>query len=109
MQDCNPELISEQISDFQYEVLLINIIYALVNSLSLFALGFIFNKMFVDAATTNETFFRFLEVAAALFAPFLSVVSQGFHYPKFRKLNSLDELLWKTSLTDAEAEIMYDK
>lgn len=105
----NNRLIKEQIENIQNEILLINFVFSFVNTLSLFLLGLIFQRIASNVSTSDDTYLKFLEAAAALFAPYLAIVTQGFYYPRWRKLNSLRHLLFKETLSDDELNFIYDK
>ncbi|WP_324673592.1 hypothetical protein [Hymenobacter sp. GOD-10R] len=105
----NIDLISEQIDAVQQEVLLIRFIFALANSIALIFIGFVLGRMLSNTDTSDEAYNTFLQAAAALFAPYLTIISQGFCYPKIRKLNSLMHLRWKSEIDDYEIEMLYDK
>jgi hypothetical protein len=102
-------LIEDQIEELQKEILMLNFIFSFVLSLSLITLGLFFQKIYFDPKTTSETFIKFIEAAAVLFAPYLTIIAQGFYFPLYRKLNGLGNLLFKDNLLDEEIKIIYEK
>lgn len=57
----------------------------------------------------NELYIKFIEMGVALFAPYLSIVSQGYLYPKTRTLNALRYLLFKPEFDGEDQKLIYGK
>lgn len=57
----------------------------------------------------EENYIKLLEVSAALFAPYLTVVAQGYFYPNHRKINVLRYLLFKSNLEEEDIKFLYEK
>jgi hypothetical protein len=48
------------------------------------------------------------QATAALFAPYLTIVTQGYFYPKKRKINILRFFLFKRFLSEEEKNKIYE-
>lgn len=103
------ELIEQQIKKSYEEILFIRAIFSVLNCASLLFLLFFFRSLYNDPDATHEDYKDWLEVAAALFAPYLSLVIQGYNYPRRRKINSLRHLLFKNKISDEDFKTICDK
>ena len=103
------QLIKEQIRKSYEEIFFIKFIFSFVNCLSLLFILFVLNSLVKTEFNNNELYIKFIEMAIALFAPYLSIVSQGFLYPKTRTINSLRYLLSKLEIDEEDKKLIYGK
>lgn len=57
----------------------------------------------------DELYIKLIDMGVALFAPYVSLVSQGFLYPKSRTLNALRFLLFKVELDEEDKKLVLGK
>jgi len=107
--DKQEQLIKEHIIKSYHEILLQNIVFVLMNCVSLFIIGFILYKVFIDQIKTTDDYSKLIQAAAALFVPYLTFIAQGFCFPRRRKICSLRHLLFVDELAGDDLKCLYEK
>ena len=103
------ELIRSQIVKYYQEILFIRFIFCLANCLSVYFIIFTIESLYSTEITDSDLYIKFLEIVAALFAPYLTIVAQGYCYPKSRNINTLKFFLIKRNISNEEKSIIYGK
>src|SRR5689334_10951804 len=101
------ELIKNQIKKCYEEILFIRFVFAFVNCLSLVFIFFVMSSLMRWDVGNNELYIKFVSMAAGLFTPYLTIVSQGYLYPRSRNINVLRYLLYQPTLDDTDKKIIY--
>jgi hypothetical protein len=103
------DLIKEQIKKFYAEILFVKFIFSFVNCLSLYFVVHVLESIATEETTSTEVYMKLGEMILALFTPYLTLVSQGFLFPKSRTLNTLRHFLLRYRLTEEEKKLVYEK
>ena len=86
-----------------------NMVFSIMNVLSLSLVGFVLFKVFIDRNSSTDEYSRLLQAGVALFVPYLTFVAQGFCYRKRRRVSVLRSFLNFTKLGDSEIKSLYEK
>ncbi len=102
------QLIKEQIRKSYEEILFTRFIFSFVNLLSLGFILYTFWVLFNHDPDNSELYMKFAEMGASLFAPYLAQLSQGYVYPRLRRINTLRYVLFKRKLSKEELSYIYE-
>jgi hypothetical protein len=102
-------LIKEQIRKNQFEITFQNIVFSLVNCLSMLFIGYILFRSVFRPFGEGEDYSKFLTATVSLIIPYLTYVAQGFSYPKKRRISVLRHLLAKRDISGDDVKCIYEK
>ncbi|MDN3687397.1 hypothetical protein [Cyclobacterium jeungdonense] len=102
-------LIINQIENYKSQILFMNFIYALLNTISLVLLAIIFEKILISENAGNDSYLQYLQALGAILAPYITFVAKGFLFPMWRKIDTLFHLFFKSTYSEEEMKIIYDK
>jgi hypothetical protein len=102
-------LIKDQIRKNHFEITLQNLVFSFACCLSMAFIGFICYRIVFFPYNEKEDYSKFLAAAVSLFVPYLTYVSQGFSYPKRRRIAVLHHLLNKAEISSDDVKCIYEK